>query len=83
MEKLQIIVNAMMADNGPVPMDLGNVGTHDTKMTQNDSDTSNDMSYEDLCAIAWTGHKAREHVRRDRLNDEKELLNGRAGKKDD
>ena len=42
MEKLEIIVNEMMADDGPVPMDLGNVGTHDTKMTQNDSDTSND-----------------------------------------
>ena len=31
---------------------------HDTKMTQNDSDTSNDMSYEDVCAIAWKGYKA-------------------------
>ena len=58
MEKLEIIVNEMMADNGPVPMDLGNVGMHDTKMTQNDSDTSNDMSYEDVCAIAWKGYKA-------------------------
>ena len=53
MEKLEIIVNEMMADDGPVPMDLGNVGTHDTKTTQNDPDTSNDMSYEDVCAIAW------------------------------
>ena len=58
MEKLEIIVNEMMADDGPVPMDLGNVGTHDTKMTQNDFDTSNDMSYEDVCAIAWKGYKA-------------------------
>ena len=58
MEKLEIIVNEMMADDGPVPMDLGNVGTHDTKMTQNDFDTGNDMSYEDVCAIAWKGHKA-------------------------
>ena len=58
MEKLEIIVNEMMADDGPVPMDLGNVGTHDTKMTQNDSDTSNDMSYEDVCANAWKGYKA-------------------------
>ena len=32
MEKLEIIVNEMMTDDGPVPMDLGNVGTHDTKM---------------------------------------------------
>ena len=47
-------INGMMADDGQVPMDLGNVGTHDTKMTQNDSDTSNDMSYGDVCAIAWT-----------------------------
>ena len=58
MEKLEIIVNEMMADDGPVPTDLGNVGTHGTKMTQNDSDTSNDMSYEDVCALAWKGYKA-------------------------
>ena len=58
MEKLEIIVNEMMADDGPVPMELGNVGTHDTKTTQNDSDTSNDMSCEDACAIAWKGYKA-------------------------
>ena len=43
----------IMADDGPVPMDLGNVSGHDTK-----SDTSNDMSYEDVCAIAWKGYKA-------------------------
>ena len=42
-------MNEMMADDGPVPMELGNVGTHDTKTTQNDSDTSSDMSYEDVC----------------------------------
>ena len=58
MEKLEIIVNEMMAYDGPVPMELGNVGTYDTKTTQNDSDTSNDMSYEDVCAIAWKGFKA-------------------------
>ena len=58
MEKLEIIVDEMMADDGPVPMELGNVGTHDTKTTQNDSDTSNDMSYADVCAIAWKGYKA-------------------------
>ena len=58
MEELEIIVNEMMADDGPVPMELRNNGTHDTKTTQNDSDTSNDMSYEDVCAIAWKGYKA-------------------------
>ena len=47
-----------MADDGPVPMDLGNIGTHDTEMTQNDFDPGNDMSHEDVCAIAWKGHKA-------------------------
>ena len=58
MEKLEIIVNGMMADDGPVLMDLGNVGVHDTKTTQSDSDTSNDTSYEDVCAIVWKGCKA-------------------------
>ena len=43
MEKLEIIINEMMADDGPVPMDLGNVSGHDTKSTQGDSDTSNDL----------------------------------------
>ena len=51
-------MNEMMADDGPVPMELGNVGTPDTKTTQNDTDTSSDMSYEDVCAIAWNGYKA-------------------------
>ena len=34
MEKLEIIINEMMADDGPVPLDLGNVGTHDAKATR-------------------------------------------------
>ena len=53
MEKLEITINEMMADDGPVPLDLGNVGTHDAKMTHSDPETSNDMSYDDVCAIAW------------------------------
>ena len=57
-ENVEIIANEMMADDGPVPMDLGSVGVHDTKTTQSDSDTSSDMSYEDVCAIAWKGNKA-------------------------
>ena len=28
------------------------------KASQNDSDASNDMSYEEVCAIAWKGYKA-------------------------
>ena len=37
MEKLEISTNDMMADDGPVPMDLGNVDTHDAK---NDTESS-------------------------------------------
>ena len=36
-EKLEIVINEMMADDGPVPMDLGNVSGQDTKSTQGDS----------------------------------------------
>ena len=69
MERLEIILNETMADGGPVPMDLGNVGTHDAKRTQSDSDTGNDMSHEDVCAIAWKGAKpARERARKDRTD---------------
>ena len=58
MDELEIIINEMMADDGPVPMDLGNVGTHDARKTQSDQGASNDMSYDDVCAIAWKGYKA-------------------------
>ena len=54
-EKVEIILNEMMTDDGPVPMDLGNVSGHDTKSTESDYDTSNDMSCEDVCAISWEG----------------------------
>ena len=57
-KKLETIVDEMMADDGPVPMDQGNVGTHDAKMTQSESDTSNDMSYEDVCVITRKEYKA-------------------------
>ena len=49
MEKLEIIINEIMADDGPVPMALENVGTHDARTTQSDQDTSNHMSYDDVC----------------------------------
>ena len=58
MEKLEIIINEMVADDGPVPMDLGNVGTHDARTTQSDQDARNHMSYDDVCANGWKGHKA-------------------------
>ena len=58
MEKLEIIINEMMADDGPVPMDQSNVGTHDAKTAHCDSDTSNGMPYGDVCAIAFIWCKA-------------------------
>ena len=57
-EKIEIIINEMMADDGPVPLDLGKYRYARAKRTQSDSDTSNDMSYEDVCAIAWKRYKA-------------------------
>ena len=44
MEKLEIIINEIMSDGGPVPMDLGNIGRHDVRTTQSDQDASNDMT---------------------------------------
>ena len=55
-EKLEIIINERIPDDGPVPLGLDNVGTHDARATQSDHDTSNDMWYHDACAIAWKGY---------------------------
>ena len=77
-------MHEMMSDEGPVPMDLENVGTHGTKMTQNDSETTNDISYEDVAPMPGKDTRpAREQARRDRMDQEhgivgKELMNGRA-----
>ena len=83
LEKLEIIVIDMMAHDGPTPMDLGNVGAYDAKTTQSDPDTSNDMSREDACAIAWKGYKAGKGGGKKGPQGsgtgivEKELMNGR------
>ena len=58
MEKLEIIIHGMIADDGPVPLDLENVGTHDARTTQCDQDANNDMSCDDVCSIAWKEFKA-------------------------
>ena len=58
MEKLEVVMNEMMADEGRVPMDLGDSGAHDAKMTQGDQEADNKMSYDDMCAMAWKGYKA-------------------------
>ena len=88
MQKLEIIINEMMADDGPVPMGLGNVGMHDARTTQSDLDASNDMSHDDECAIAWKwiqSWQRKEQARKDRTEQErgtegKELMNGRVAK---
>ena len=43
----------MMADDGPLPTDLGNFGTHDARTTKSDQDASNDISYDDVRVVAW------------------------------
>ena len=60
MEKMEIIIHGMMADDGKVEMDLVNLGTHDARTTQCDQNANNDMSYDDVCvcAIAWKEYKA-------------------------
>ena len=47
-----------------MPMDLENVGTHDATATHGDQDVSNDLSCEDVCAIAWKGYKAGKGARK-------------------
>ena len=75
-----------MADDGPVPLDLGNVGTNDAITTQSNQDASNDMSYDDMCAIALKGNTAGQRTaRKDQMEQErgiveKELMNGRLEK---
>ena len=70
-------------------MDVGNVGTHDAKMTQSDSDTSNDMSYENVCAIAWKAHEAAKGTGKNGLNGPKVWHRGKgtdewtSGRRDD
>ena len=59
MKKLEIIIiNEMLADDGPTSVDLGSVDVHDAGMMQSDKDMSNDTSYEDMCAAGWKGYKA-------------------------
>ena len=83
MEKLEIIINETMADDGPVPIELVNVGTHDAKTTQSDSDTSNDMSYDDECAIAWKGYKAGKGAGKKGANGGKGADEWTSGRRDD
>ena len=57
MEKLEVVINEMMTNEGRVAMDLGDTGAHDAKMTQCDQETDNKMLHDDMCAIAWKRYK--------------------------
>ena len=58
MEKLEITVNEMMADDGPAPKDLENACAHGARWTQNDQDASNDTFYDGMERIpSW--HRSR------------------------
>ena len=83
MEQLEIIVNEMMADDGPTQTDLGSVGAYDAKTTQSGSDTSNDMSYEDVCAFAWKGYKSRQKKGQNGWHRGKGADEGTSGRRDD
>ena len=58
---MEIIINEMMADDG-----TGTTGpwkywhARCEEMTLSDSDTNNDMSYDDVCAIAWKRVQSRQ-----------------------
>ena len=87
MEKLEIIINEMMADEGPTPMDLGNVVAYDAKTTQSDSDTSNDMVIlRRVChrlERVQGGQRSRQkkdQTDREHGIVEKELMNGRVAR---
>ena len=86
MEKLEIIINEVMADDGPTPMDLENVSGYDTKTTQGDS-TRAMTCHTKTCAPSHgkCTRPAREQARRDRMGQdhsfvEEELMNGRVAR---
>ena len=86
MEKLDIIINGMMADDGPTPMDLGNVSGYDTKTTHSTRTRTRTCHTKDVCAIAWKGTRPAREASRDRMGqdhgvEEKELMNGRVARK--
>ena len=55
MEKLEIIIDEVLANDGPTPVALGSVDVHDAGMMQSDPDMGNDTSYDDMCATGWKG----------------------------
>ena len=89
MEKLEIIINEMMADGGPVPMDLGNVSGM-TRSRNRATRTPAMTCHLKTCVLSLAKGTmlAREQARRDRMGQdqdhgivEKELMNGRVARK--
>ena len=56
-EKLSIIINEMVPDDGPVPKDLGSVGMQVARTTHSYQDASNNMSYDNVRAMSGTKFK--------------------------
>ena len=52
------VVREMMADDGPTPVNLGNVGAYDAKTTQSGLGHEQRHVIRDVCAIAWKRYKA-------------------------
>ena len=81
MEKLDIIINEMMADDGPVPVDLGNVGTHDARTTRSEcfGHVIRRRACDRLDSVQSRGKGQARKDRTDRGHGivEKELMNGR------
>ena len=83
MDELEIIINEMMADDGPEPKDLGNLGAHDVKTTQVIR-TRATTCHTTMCArfFGRGTKRASEQARKDRTDQwrgivEKELKNAR------
>ena len=56
--KLETIIDERVNDACSVSKDSDNADTYDTRTTRSDQDASNDMSYDDECAIARKRYKA-------------------------
>ena len=95
MEKLEIIINEMMADDGPVPMDFGNVSRHDTKSTHDGKRRRVPRTRATTCratmCVRLLGKDtkvAKEQARKDQTDqgrgiEEKEQMNGSSANRDD
>ena len=83
LEKGEIIINEMMADDGPVAVHLVNVGTHDARTTRTRATTCRAA----VCvrSRAKDAKLAKEQARKDRTERERgtevtELMDGRVAK---